>query len=47
MCRSVHETRALVVKFCERYGQTCDAGCRGAALPERVMLQRLRLGVQR
>jgi hypothetical protein len=34
--------RELAVSFCERCGHICDAGCRGAALRERALLQQSR-----
>ena len=39
-------TKELAVRFCERCGEVCDAGCRRAALRERTLLQELWLGVR-
>jgi len=39
-------TKEAAVTFCERCGEVCDAGCRRAALRERGLLQRLRLGLR-
>ena len=36
----------LTATFCERCGRACDAGCFQAAMRDRLLLQRLWLGVQ-
>jgi hypothetical protein len=38
-------TKELAASFCERCGEICDAGCRRAALRERVLLQQIWRGV--
>ena len=39
-------TKEPTVRFCERCGEVCDAGCRRAAPRERTLLQWLWLGLR-
>jgi len=46
MWRQDEKTETPTVRFCERCGQVCDAGCRRAALREHALLHQLWLGAR-